>query len=153
MGEQLEQIAKVLGAIIAILTAVLTLSGKLAEARDKLFKPFWDKAGRRMFAVATVPASVIVPDGFLAWLFLYVAAENADRIREPAAFLSLTLEMVVVVSGYTLVWGMWLYPRLRPWVKRQIQSRPQPSASERSEDDTPVHPQPQPPQNQAGGAS
>ena len=55
----------------------------------------------------------ILPNGFIVWFWLYHSALNANRLTEPAVFLSLVGEELVLLVIYNLFWGIWLYPRIK----------------------------------------
>ena len=123
MDEQFDRIIKILGsiggiiaAIIAVLGGLLALFGKLGEVWERILRPTWNKLQKPILIFLIVLATVGIPDGFMVWLVMYVVAQNADRIRDPTVFLSLTFQLTVILSLYTVFWGLWLYPRLKPWL-------------------------------------
>jgi hypothetical protein len=59
--------------------------------------------------------SLLAPIGLLVWWVLYVAGLNAERLYEPGVFYLLVVELTMAVSGYILLWGLWLYPK---WLSR-----------------------------------
>ncbi len=87
------------------------------------------KRERVLLALIVASLTIIIPQGFLIWSLVHLAAENSDRLAEPAIFLRLIGWYTAFVSLYTLVWtycwGRWVYPRLRPWHEKQHQSTPQ----------------------------
>ncbi len=58
-------------------------------------------------------ATQIIPNGIIVWAWLYVAADYADRLTEPGVFLSLVGQEVTLIVSYNLIWGIWLYPKLK----------------------------------------
>jgi len=56
------------------------------------------------------------------WFFMYLAAENSNRIKESAVFLSLIAQSTAIISLYVFAWGAWLYPKLKPWFRNQVHS-------------------------------
>jgi hypothetical protein len=77
-------------------------------------------------------ATVVIPDGLMVWLTMYMSAQNVDRVREPAVFLSLTFQLTAALSIYTVLWGIWLYPKLRPWLRFQMQGITESPASKQT---------------------
>jgi hypothetical protein len=114
LRDTLEEVKGILLVIVAILGALAALFEKL-----KVLKP--------LIVCVLFLATVIVPAGSMAWFFTYLAAENSNRIKEPVVFLSLVAQSTAAVSLYAFFWGMWLYPRLKPWFRNQVRSVPQPS--------------------------
>jgi len=156
-GEQLDHIGKMLGnivgilaAITAVLGALLALFGRLGEVRERILKPTWNKLRKPLLILLILLATVVMPNGFMVWLVMYVTAQNTDRVREPTVFLSLTLELTAALSLYTIFWGLWLYPKLRPWLRPQMRNVTELSADEQSIDQEQVF---QPPPEDKGGAS
>ena len=111
-----------LGDIKAVLTAILAVLTTIA-AILQLLKP--------ALLIVLLAATVVVPNGGIIWFLMYKAAQNSDRIGEPAVFLSLVAQSTIVISIYTVVWGTLLYPKypsqLRPYFMKQSQTTPQPS--------------------------
>jgi len=43
-------------------------------------------------------------------------------MEEAEPFYLLTAQLTVAASIYTFCWGKWFYPRLSPWLQRQLQN-------------------------------
>jgi hypothetical protein len=111
LRDTLEEFKGILVAIVAILGAIAALLRML----------------RPLIVCVLFLATVIVPSGSIVWFFMYVAAENSNRINESIIFLSLVAQLSAAVSLYTFLWGMWLYPSLKPWFRNQVRSIPKSS--------------------------
>ena len=113
LRDTLEEFKEILLVIVAILAAIAALLEGL-----KVLKPF--------IVCVLFLATVIIPAGSIAWFFMYLAAENSNRIKESVVFLSLVAQSTAAVSRYAFFWGMWLYPRLKPrlkpWSRNQVRS-------------------------------
>lgn len=103
----------------SILGAIVVLLGYLAHI-CKFLKP--------LLALIVFLGTIIIPNGLLVWLWLYVAGMNSNRIGETRVFLSLITQLTAAVSVYTFCWGKWLYPKLNPWLKGQLRNT-KPSSS------------------------
>jgi len=99
-------------------------------------KSVWNRILKPSFKLLVFLGTLVVPNGVIVWLFLYRAAENPNRLAEPPVFLSLIAQATIVISLYTVIWGMWLYPRLRPLLLGQKQSVQQSSGSSQARADS-----------------
>ena len=129
IAKALEETAKVIGGIALILTAILTLFGKLGETWNKILKPLWYKILKPSIKLLAFLGTQIIPNGIIVWILLYSAAGNSIRLAEPQVFLSLITQATVAVSLYAIVWGIWLCPWLRPLLVNQKRSAQQSSGS------------------------
>jgi hypothetical protein len=109
LRDALDEFNEILLLIVAILGAIAALLKRI-----KVLKP--------LIVCVLFLATVVIPAGSIAWFFMYLAAENSSRITEPAVFLSLVAQSTAAVSLYAFFWGMWLYPRLKPWFRNQVRS-------------------------------
>lgn len=109
LRDTLEEFKEILLIIIAILGYIAALLKK-----RKLLKS--------LMACVLFLATVIIPAGSIVWFFMYLVAENSNRINESAVFLSLVAQLTAAVSLYAFLWGMWLYPKFKPWFRDQARS-------------------------------
>ena len=156
MTEQLEHASKTLGIILGVLaasTAVIVAILKLFDALDEVRKrlgPMWNRLQKPLLTLLIYLTTVVIPNGLMVWMFMYVAAQNTDRIRQPIVFLLLTLELTAAISLYTVFWSLWLYPKLRPWLQRHARHITGSSAENPPENQEQVS---QPSPESKGGAS
>ena len=113
LRDTLEEFAEILLVIVAILTSIAALLKKLEVLKSLIV--------RVLFCILFL-ATAVIPTGSIVWFFMYLAAENSNRIRESVVFLSLIAQLTAAVSLYVFLWGMWLYPRLKPWFRNQVRS-------------------------------
>lgn len=93
------------------LGAILTILKHLADIFS-ILKPF---LGPIFFV-----GSILAPHGFIIWSWMYVAAINSNRIREGQVFTSLIIQVTLLTSIYTFIWGKWFYPKLNLWLQKQL---------------------------------
>jgi hypothetical protein len=120
--QQLINIGTAVSVLVGILTGLATLTKLLRQAAWTL---------RPVLAAATILATVAGPNLLLVWVWLYAAGENANRLSEAPVFLAITLQLALVVSAYTLIWGVWLYAPLSRWLRRVADGDSGPTLSER----------------------
>lgn len=102
--QQIILVGVFLGAILTILKHVANLFS--------ILKPF---LGPVFFV-----GSILVPHGFIIWCWMYIAAINSNRIREGQVFTSLIIQVSLLTSLYTFIWGKWFYPKLNLWLQKQL---------------------------------
>jgi hypothetical protein len=125
LGKTILLVGTLLGSILLIARNFVEICKVLKEIYVTL-KPFW--------AVLLFCGTIVIPNGIFVWYWMYVAATNSSRIMEAQVFILLTVELTSVVSIYTFCWGKWIYPKLRVWLIRQLQtvkSRPNGDKKER----------------------
>lgn len=97
----LDDFLKLALAILGILTLLAKLIVKL----------------RPLFMLILASASLIIPHGFIAWIFIYSAVKHSDQLRVHSSdFLLLVGESAGLSILFTLVWGLcswYIYSRLR----------------------------------------
>lgn len=113
-----KQVFDIILLIAALLTAIVTIFKHINELAKKV-KSLWDLGLRSILQHGLVYATLIVPLIYIPWSILYQAAENANRLREPAVFLSLWAWISAPISIYALVWGIWIYPKLKAWTSKR----------------------------------
>jgi membrane protein implicated in regulation of membrane protease activity len=117
---------------------------------EKILKPTWNKLRKPLWILLVLLATVVIPDGIMVWLVMYISAQNIDRVREPTVFLSLTFQLTAALSLYTVFWGLWLYPKLKPWLRPQMRNVTELSISKQTNGQEKVL---QPPTEGKGGIS
>lgn len=113
-GEDLLQKLLLIGAILGALLVILERLSKLYTFLRPVVRPM------------SIIGSVLIPQGLLAWYYIYLAAINSHRIREGRVFVSLVMQMTVLGSLYTVIWAKWIYPALmKPRPEKTIESATQ----------------------------
>lgn len=110
------------GAVVGLLAAVLALVGGLG----KIVKPLWKRVLRPSLKVVGAPASLIVPNlliiGFLTHkvaTYYFEAGSLEFVITNSRVFYSLVGWQALLVSLYSFLWTLFVYPRVRRWFVRE----------------------------------
>ena len=103
-----DELLKKIGTTGGILTGIVGILGAIA-AIYKFLKP--------LLAILVFVGTIVIPNGFLVWNWMYAATSNANRLGETQVFNWLIVQLTFFVSAYTFCWGKWFYPRLAPWLK------------------------------------
>ena len=105
MEDKIKDIAAVVGAVTALIIAILALHKNVIE--------FWNKILLPLAKFLAFLGILVIPIGVIVWFFFDLAARNSNRLEEHIVFLALIAQVTVAVSVYALFWGIWVYPRLR----------------------------------------
>lgn len=119
--QQLIYVGAVLGAILVILKTLIDIY--------KSLKPF--------LGPVVVWGTIVVPYGLLIWYWMYIAVINSTRIGEKQVFISLIIQLTLLISIYTFCWGKWIYPKLKQWLEKQSinnQSQPQNNSEQKKDE-------------------
>ena len=113
-------------AVVGLLTAILALIGKLRN----IVVPVWKKLLMPSLKVFVAPATLIIPNGLIIGLLMhrvaifYFEAGSLDFvITNSRVFLSLVGWQTFLVSLYSFLWTILVYPRVRRWF---VKKKPDP---------------------------
>jgi hypothetical protein len=104
MGNDIENINDLLQKILIGLT---TVSGIFALLRN-----FFEQLKPCINVIAFL-GTQIIPNGLIVWYLLYLSAINTHRITKPNILLLLVLQATAAIVIYNLIWGIWLYPKIK----------------------------------------
>jgi len=109
----IEACTKIIIAITAPLVAIAAFLGKLGEMWEKVLKPLWNKVLRPFSRFTAISLTLIIPNGIIIWIFVYWVAEDLTPIiRNREVFSFVVACLTAIVSAYSLLWGMRLYPAM-----------------------------------------
>lgn len=133
------QILKIIGAILValatIITATLTIYKGWIWVCNTIVKPFWNKVLKPCVKILIFVGTQVIPISIIVWIMLYVAATNSDRLTEPSVFLSLIVQATMLISLYSIGWGMWIWPfLLQPLFVKQKRNVQQLSSNQQDSD-------------------
>ncbi|MFH1633847.1 MAG: hypothetical protein ABIG63_07520 [Chloroflexota bacterium] len=114
--------------VTSFLLAAITLLATIKKLREAIRAFFGEEAIRFLVIAATV----IIPNVVIAWIFMYFVATKPNRIAETTVFLQLVLQLTVIISVSTFLWGSWVYPKTKIWLQTQSQDNLQPSQEKES---------------------
>lgn len=108
--------------LTALLAAIRGFWEQLRKVFKQIIKPLWIKAIKPYGKLCVAFASLFVPNGlFIGGLLFLVAryyweADSLDMIlTDRSLFLKLIAAQALLVSLYSCIWGIWLYPKMRDW--------------------------------------
>lgn len=124
--DKITDLLKKIGEFFVVISAALVALGNFFKRLTPAIK------------LLALLASQVIPNGAIIWRFLYLAAENAARLTEPNIFLSMVGQELALILIYNLIWGIWLYPRLKKtWFTHKKETEPK---SEPGAEPTPADP-------------
>jgi hypothetical protein len=107
---------------LTLLTLILGLFGKLGEAWHKFFRPLWEKAVRPLLKIVVAPATLVLPNAFIIGFLMHKVATYYFEagslefvITNSRVFFSLVGWQALLVSLYSFLWALFVYPRVRRW--------------------------------------
>jgi hypothetical protein len=120
--ETIKAIVTWAGAVVGLVTAILGLLGKLPKIWRNFVLPLWKKLLRPSLKVVVAPATLIIPNGLIIGLLMYrvaiyyFEAGSLDFvITNSRVFLSLVGWQTFLVSLYSFMWTVLVFPRVRRW--------------------------------------
>jgi hypothetical protein len=122
LEDSIKRITALVGVIVALLTTVLLLFDKTAEVWQRIIKPAWFKIMKPFLKFTIASATLVLPNAFMIGFPYYSLARfyweigSIDYIiTNQIVFVGLITLQTVLVSLYSLLWGVFLYPRVRAW--------------------------------------
>jgi len=101
----------VIAAITGLITAVAALTGQLEQMYKKVLLPLWRRVLWPLLKSVAILLTLVVPNGVIVWIFIYWIAEQLTSvIKNIDVFLFMVVSLTLVISIYSLFWGLWLYP-------------------------------------------
>lgn len=108
--------------ILGLLTAILVFLGKLRETWNNFLEPLWKKVLRPLLKVVVAAATLILPNALIIGFLMhrvatyYFEAGSLDFvITNTRVFLTLIAWQTGLVSLYSFLWTILVYPRIRSW--------------------------------------
>jgi hypothetical protein len=115
----LSSFALVLGAIAGIITSSIVIARRLPV----LLKLVKDSVLYRSLLNGIIYllyfSSLAIPNGLLVWFMVFQVGKNARQLLNPAVFFSVIVQITMLVSVYSFVWGVWLAPLLHKSYQKQ----------------------------------
>lgn len=106
--------------LVGLLTGIVQLFKQIEEIWSRL-KPIL----RYLFLFATQ----LIPVGMVVWYYMYWAIQFHSRFTERVVFLLLVAEPTILIILYEIFWGIWLYPKLSSFVKREVNEQQSPTVN------------------------
>lgn len=123
MVEMLSTLAIILGAIAGIMTSSIVIAKRLPvivdAARNSVFYRGLVKAVVYLLYFLTLA----IPNGLLIWFMIFQVGKNPRQILVPSVFFLVILQITLLVSAYSFVWGVWFAPLLRRSSEKQENSK------------------------------
>lgn len=120
-GDTIKLILGLAAAVLGLLGAILGFLSK-PEAWRNFLEPLWMKGVRPILRVVIALATLIIPNGLIVGFLMhristyYFDAGSLDLvITNSRVFLSLVGWQTLLVSLYSLLWTILVYPRVRRW--------------------------------------
>jgi hypothetical protein len=111
-----------LGAIGLFLEIIGKLRPFLEALRRRVLRPLWKGPVKPITKLVVATASLLIPNGFLIGFLTfnvasyYFEAGSVDYIvTNPAVFWQLLAWQTALVSLYSFLWAILLYPKLKTW--------------------------------------
>lgn len=115
-------ITATLGVVALILQIIGQLRPFLSWFRRRVLKSAWDGPVKPLAKLVTATASMAVPNGFFIgfWTFnvasYYFEMGRVDYlVTSPTVFWQLLAWQTALVSIYSFLWAILLYPKIRTW--------------------------------------
>ena len=129
--DTIRTIAAWLLAIATLVGAILALLGKLKKAWTYVLKPVFKKVKPVVKVIAAL-ATLVIPNGLIIGFLLrrvatyYIEAGSLDFvITNTRVFVQLVAWQAGLVSLYSFLWAILIYPRIRAWFTRSRSNAPQ----------------------------
>lgn len=103
--------------LVGLLTGIVQLFKQIEELWSRL-KPIL-----RYFFLFTTQ---LIPVGMVVWYYMYWAIQYHSRFTERVVFSLLVAEPTILIILYEMFWGIWLYPKLSSFVKREVNEQKSP---------------------------
>ena len=112
-----------IAAALGVVALILQLLGipSLKWLWDNVLKPAWNGPLKPLAKLTVATASLAVPIGFVIgfWTFklanYYYESGSVDYVPDAVVFWKLLAWQTTLVSIYSLLWTIWLYPKIRAW--------------------------------------
>lgn len=115
----LSSFALVLGAIAGIITSSIVIARRLPILLKLVKDSFLYRSLLKGIIYLLYFLSLAIPNGLLVWFMVFQVGKNARQILNPVVFFSVIIQITMLVSVYSFVWGAWLAPLLRKSYQKQ----------------------------------
>ena len=116
----------IIGAFLGVITGILQIVGQLKPMLEwlqkRILRPMWKRPVKPIAKLIVAIATLMIPNGFFIGFLTfnvagyYFEAGSVDYIiTNPAVFWQLLAWQTALVSLYSFLWAILLYPRLKTW--------------------------------------
>lgn len=111
--EILSTLAIILVAIAGIMKSAIEISKIIPDISKSFKESRLKKAVLKGLVSVLLFLSLAIPNGLFVWFMVFQIGKNPRQILEPAIFFLVILQITILVSIYSFIWGFWLVPFLR----------------------------------------
>lgn len=121
--DSIGKITKIIAAIGGLLAAIWLVWDNFQKIWKNIIIPFWQKLLKPLLKIVVFVLSLALPNGLIIGLlfrhvaFFYWKKNSLEfMVANPTVFLQLIILQTVLVSVYSFLWAIFLYPKLRTYL-------------------------------------